>query len=202
MLGAIGKAGKSGGGGVNAGGLGDLLGGVLGGGGGGLGGMLGGLLGGGNDDAKPATHAAPATDKAAAGKGGGGLLDKAKGMIDTNKDGKVEAKELEEPGQEPRPEAAAGQAQAPLEFLDATASGLLVVRGGMVPSRRAAVTTTIVDYGVSDASTSLAAVNRSLAMTVRSSGGAPIPKPAGATRDGGQEFTQLEGGAGSTRPPR
>ena len=86
VLGALGKMGSQGGG-LEAGGLSDMLGGLLGGGGGGIGGMLSGLLGGGSPGGAPKVAMTGVTD--AAGSGGSGALSKVTGMLDRNKDGSV-----------------------------------------------------------------------------------------------------------------
>ena len=87
ILGALGKAGSSSGG-LQAGGLSSMLGGLLGGGGGGLSSILGGLMGGAGGAASSAGSAATST-VGAASSAAGGMMGKVTGMLDQNKDGSV-----------------------------------------------------------------------------------------------------------------
>lgn len=88
VLGALGKMGSQGGGGLQAGGLSDMLGGLLGGGGGGIGAMLSGMLGGaGSPGGAPKVAMTGAAS--AAGSGASGAIGKVTGMLDRNKDGSV-----------------------------------------------------------------------------------------------------------------
>jgi len=95
VLGALGKMGSQSGG-VQAGGLSDMLGGLLGG-GGGIGAMLSGMLGGGPGDGGSGDGGSPggapkvAMTRAAdaGGSGASGAFGKVTGMLDRNKDGSV-----------------------------------------------------------------------------------------------------------------